>query len=66
MHLRDKTLGIIWFALDSTQSTSADRFRVYINGVLETSFSPQLIQSQDFANVILMFKHRFIWWSKWF
>jgi hypothetical protein len=37
----------IVIAADTTQSTAADRLKVYINGVQETSFSPNTYPSQD-------------------
>ena len=37
----------IVFALDTTQSTANDRFKLYVNGVQETSFANQTNLSQD-------------------
>ena len=40
----------IVFAFDSTQGTAANRFKVYINGVEETSFSNTAYPDQDVAS----------------
>ena len=38
------------FAFDSTQGTAANRFKVYINGIEETSFNNTAYPAQDEAS----------------
>ena len=46
--LRDPTSWYhVVFRCDSTQSTAEDRFRIYINGVLETAKSPNTLPDQN-------------------
>ena len=39
--------------IDLTQSTEADRVKIYVNGVQETSFSTAVIPSQDYSSLRL-------------
>jgi hypothetical protein len=50
-NLRDTTAWYhIVYAIDTSQSTAADRIKLYINGVQETSFSTNTQPSQNYDN----------------
>ena len=42
----------IMLAVDTTQNTEADRVKIYVNGVQETSFSVSTYPSQDFDTIV--------------
>ena len=44
-------------AVDTTQSTESDRFKLYVNGVQETSFSTSTYPSQDYDSSVNVSGH---------
>ena len=50
----------IVFAVDTTQSTSTDRVKLYINGVQETSFSSSVYPSQNHDTMVNFSSRNFI------
>jgi len=48
----------IVLAVDTTQSTATDRFKLYVNGVLETEYAVRNNPAEDFAMEVSSAKHR--------
>src|SRR5210317_310123 len=48
----------IVLAVDTTQSTATDRFKLYVNGVLETEYASRNNPAQNFAMEVSGAKHR--------
>ena len=49
----------IVLAVDTTQATATDRFKLYVNGVLEDDYASRADPAEDFAMEVASAKHRY-------